>query len=142
MEPPQIAVAVLGGDATPPAHNALDLTLAAVDRLDVRSAPDPLATRRVDTEVKRRRDGRIAAVRVGYEQGIAGDDRFQHRLLVLCVQRGQGVARGLPPRSVATRIGTCSREAALLGFATAPSRLAGELPFLRPVLQNEKVSSA
>ena len=53
MEPPQIAVEVLGGDAAPPAQEALDLAVAAVDRLDVHSAPDPLASRGVDALVSR-----------------------------------------------------------------------------------------
>ena len=46
--------------------------VAAVDRLDVLSAPDPLAGRGVDAlarGVERRRDGRIAALGVGDRQG-------------------------------------------------------------------------
>ena len=43
MEPPQIAVEVLGGDATEAAQEALDPAVAAVDRLNVQRAPDPLA---------------------------------------------------------------------------------------------------
>jgi len=39
MEPPEIAVEVLGGDATEAAQEALDLAVAAVDRLNVCSAP-------------------------------------------------------------------------------------------------------
>jgi len=38
MEPSQIAVQVLGGDAAPPAQEVLDLAVAAVDRLDVQRA--------------------------------------------------------------------------------------------------------
>ena len=45
-------------------------------------------------DVERRRDGRIAAVGVGDEQGIAGDDRLQRLLHAVCVESGQGMAEG------------------------------------------------
>lgn len=41
MEPPQIGVEVLGGDAAPPAEKALDLVVAAVDRP---ASPPPPST--------------------------------------------------------------------------------------------------
>ena len=103
MEPSQVAVQVLGSDAAPPAQEALDLAVAAIDRLDVHVAPDPLASRGVDAlvrDVERRRDGRIAAVGVGDQQGIRGEDRLQHLLHAICVQRRQGVAEGLAATSL------------------------------------------
>ena len=174
MEPSQIAVEVIGDDAAPPAQGGLDLAVAAVDRLDVRSAPGPLASRGVDalvrdvgklptnragpdarrkstrqdaqrsavsahgtrssqstprpdgtfTDVERRRNGRIAAVGVGDEQRIRRDDRLQHLLHALCVQRRQGMAEGL-----ARTVGgdqdrhLLAREAAFAGLPTAPARL-------------------
>ena len=51
MEPPEIAVEVLGADTVPPAQEALDLAVAAVGRLDVQGAPDPLAGNRFLKEV-------------------------------------------------------------------------------------------
>ena len=48
MEPPEIAVEVLGGDAAEAAQEALDLAVAAVDRLDVQGSADPLAGGAVD----------------------------------------------------------------------------------------------
>ena len=39
MEPPEIAVEVLGGDAAEGSQKPLDLAVAAVDRLDVQGAP-------------------------------------------------------------------------------------------------------
>lgn len=86
MEPPQVAVEVLGGDAAACAQEALDLAVAAVDRLNVHRAPDPLAGRGVDAlvrDVERRHDGRIAAVGVGDQQRIRGEDRLQHLLHAL-----------------------------------------------------------
>jgi len=76
-----MAVEVLGGDAAPPAQEALDLVVAAVDCLDVHRAPDPLAGRGVDAlvrDVERRRDRRVAAVGVGDQQRIRGEDLLQH----------------------------------------------------------------
>ena len=52
MEPPQIAVQVLGGDAAEVAQETLDLAVAAIDRLDVQRAPDPLASRSFDALVR------------------------------------------------------------------------------------------
>ena len=98
MEPPQIAVEVLGGDASEAAQEPLDLAVAAVDRLDVQRTAHPFASRGVDAlvrDVERRCDGRIAAVGVGDEQRIRGEDRFQHLPHAGCVQRWQGMAQGL-----------------------------------------------
>ena len=89
-------------------------------------------------DVERRCDGRIAAVGVGDEQGIAGDDRLQRLLHALCVESGQGLAEG--------RAGTVggdqnrhllARETAFAGLAAAPARLAVQLPLPLPALQNE-----
>ena len=80
------------------AQDALDLAVAAVDRLDGPRAPDPLAGRRVDAlvwDVEHRRNGRIAAVGVGDEQRIRCDDRLQPLLHAVCVEGGQGMAEGL-----------------------------------------------
>jgi len=115
MEPPRIAVEVFSGDAAEAAQKALDPAVAAVERLDVHRAPDPLAGGAVDAlvrDIERRRDGRVAAVGVGDEQRIRGEDRLQHLLHGVRVQRRQGMAEGLasPARSAATRIGTCSRK--------------------------------
>ncbi len=41
MEPPEIAVEILGGDAAEAPQEAHDLAVAAIDRLDVHSTPDP-----------------------------------------------------------------------------------------------------
>ena len=65
MEPPEIAVEVLGGDAAEAPQEALDLAVAAVDRLDVQGAANPLAGGAVDALVRdaqRRCDRRLAAV--------------------------------------------------------------------------------
>ena len=97
MEPSEIAVEVLGGDAAEAAQEALDLAVAAVDRLGVQRALDPLAGRGVDAlvrDVERRRDGRMAAVGVVDEKRIRGEDRLQHVLHAVCVQRRQGMAEG------------------------------------------------
>ena len=48
MEPPEMAVEVLGGDAAEASQEALDLEVAAVDGLDVQGAADPLAGGAVD----------------------------------------------------------------------------------------------
>ena len=141
MEPPEIAVEVLGGDAAEAPQEALDLAVAAVDRLDVQGAANPLAGGAVDALVRdaqRRCDRRIAAVGVGDEQGIAGDDRLQRLLHALCVEGGQGVAEGR-----AGAIGgnqdrhLLAREAAFAGLAAAPARLAIQLPLPLPALENE-----
>ena len=145
MEPPEIAVEVLGGDAAPPTQEALDLAVAAVDSLDVQRAPDPLASRGVDAlvrDVERRRDGRIAAVCVGNEQRIRGEDRLQHLLHAVRVERRQGMAEGL-----AATVGgdqdrhLLAREAAFAGLAAAPARLAVQLPLPLAALQNEGLVS-
>ena len=52
MEPPEIAVEVLGGDAAEAPQEALDLAVAAVDRLDVQGAANPLAGAAVDALVR------------------------------------------------------------------------------------------
>ena len=101
----------------------------------------PLAGRGVDAlvrDVERRRDGRIAAVGVGDEQRIRGEDRLQHVLHAVCVQRRQGMAGGR-----AAAVGgdqdrhLLAREAALLGLAAAPARLALQLPLPLPALKDE-----
>ena len=132
MEPFEIAVEVLGGDASEAAQETLDLASAAVDRLDVHRTAHSLASRDIDAlvrDVERRRDGRIAAVGVGDQQGIGGEDRLQHLLHVVCVESGQGMAEG--------RTGTVggdqyrhllAREPALAGLAAAPTRLSVQLP--------------
>ena len=51
MEPPEIAVVVLGGDAAEVSQEARDLAVAAVDRLDVQGAADSLAGEAVDALV-------------------------------------------------------------------------------------------
>ena len=43
-------------------------------------------------DIERRRDGWVAAVGVGDEQRIRGEDRLQHVLHGVRVQRGQGMA--------------------------------------------------
>ncbi len=45
MEPPQIAVQALGGDTAEALREALDLAVAAVDRLDVHGPANPLRRR-------------------------------------------------------------------------------------------------
>ena len=52
MEPPEIAVEVLGGDAAEASQEALDLAVAAVDRLDVQGAADPLAGGAVESNAR------------------------------------------------------------------------------------------
>ena len=46
MEPPEVAVEVLGGDAAACAQEVPDPAVAAVDRLDVHRAPDPACRQR------------------------------------------------------------------------------------------------
>ena len=114
MEPPEIAVEVLGGDAAEAAQEALDLAVAVVGRLDVHRTAHPFASRGVGAlvrDIERRRDGRIAAVGVRDGQRIRGEDRLQHLLYADCVESGQGMAEGrAAPRLASTSIGTCSPE--------------------------------
>ena len=112
MEPPEIAVEVLGGDRN--RRKPLIWLWRLLTVWMCRAPADPLAGGAVDAlvrDVERRCDGRIAAVGVGDEQGIAGDDRLQRLLHALCVESGQGLAE----RSAATRTGT--RETAFAGLA-------------------------
>ena len=77
MEPSEIAVEVLGGDAAEGSQKPLDLAVAAVDRLDVQGAAHTLAGGAVDALMRdgeRRSGGRIAAAGVRDEQGIPSDD--------------------------------------------------------------------
>ena len=141
MEPPQIAVQVLGGDAPEAAQEALDLAVAAVDRLDVHGPPDALAGGGVDalvTDIERRRDGRIATVGVGDQQRVRGEDRLQHLSDVVCVQRRQGMAEGRAgPVGGDQDRHLLAREAALAGLAAASARLAIQLPLPLAALENE-----
>ena len=60
MEPPEIAVEVLGCDAAEASQEPLDLAVAAVDRLDVQGAARTLAGGAVDAlvrDVERRATG-------------------------------------------------------------------------------------
>ena len=78
MELSHISVEVIGGDAAPPAQIALDLAVPAADCLNVHCALDLLGSRSVDAlvrDVECRRDERIAAVVVGDQQRIWGEDR-------------------------------------------------------------------
>ena len=100
MEPPQIAVETLGGDAAEAPREALDLAVATVDRLDVHGPAHPLAGGAVDALVKnaeRRGGGAMAATGVGDEQGVR-------------VELRQGAAEGRAATSAAIGIGTCSRD--------------------------------
>ena len=118
MEPPQIAVQVLGGDAAEAAQEALDLAVAAIDRLDVQRAPDPLASGSVDAlvrDVERRRNGRIAAV-ASETSSASGTTTGSSTSFTLFALRACRVwLRVSPARSAATRIGTCSREGRVCG---------------------------
>ena len=142
MEPPEIAVEVLGCDAAETSQEPLDLAVAAVDGLDVQGAAHTLAGGAVDAlvrDVERRCGGWIAAVGVGDEQGIPGDDRLQRLPHAVGVEGRQGVAEGCAgARSAATRIGTCSREMPRLR-ALPPRRRGFRSPFR---LSSTKVSSA
>ena len=65
MEPSQIAVQVLRGDAAIAAQETLQLAVAAIDRLNVEGIPDPLSGRKVQGFVANahgRSAGRIAAM--------------------------------------------------------------------------------
>ncbi len=96
MEPPQIAVETLGGDAAEASQEALDLAVAAVDRLDVHGPAHPLAGGAVDALVKnaeRRGGGAMAATGVGDEQGVRGDHRRQRPLHAVRVELRQGAAK-------------------------------------------------
>ena len=147
MEPPQMAVEVPGGDAAPPAQKALDPAVAAVDHLDVQGAPNPLPCRAVVyvalvRDVERGCDGRIAAVGVGDQQGIRGEDRCQHRLHVVCAQPGRVWLRVAPARSAATGTRTCSRERPCF-LALPPCRRGLRFSFRSPLrLSRTKVPSA
>ena len=98
IEPPHVAVEVLGRDAAPPAQEALDLAVAAVDRLVVHGAMDPLASRRIGAlvrNVERRRDGRVAAIGGGDQKSMRDEDRLQDFLHPASVQRRQGMTEDL-----------------------------------------------
>ncbi len=106
------------------AQDALDLAVAAIDRLDGPRAPDPLAGRSVDAlvwDVERRRNGRIAAVGVGDEHRIRCDDRLQPLLHAVCVEGGQGMAEGL----ARTAGGDQDRPRRARDRVCGPSRRAG-----------------
>ncbi len=106
------------------AQDALDLAVAAIDRLDGPRAPDPLAGRSGDAlvrDVEHRRNGRIAAVGVGDEQRIRCDDRLQPLLHAVWVEGGQGMAEGLA-RTVG---GDQDRRLRARGRVCGPSRRAG-----------------
>ena len=65
MEPSEIAVEVLGGDAAEGSQKPLDLAVAAVDRLDVQGAAHTLAGGAVDALMRdgERRSGRADSSR-------------------------------------------------------------------------------
>ena len=141
MEPSEIAVEVLGGDAAEGSQKPLDLAVAAVDRLDVQGAAHTLAGGAVDALMRdgeRRSGGRIAAAGVRDEQGIPSDDRLQRLPHAVGVEGRQGVAEGR-----AGAIGgdqdrhLLAREAAFAGLAAAPARLAVQLPLALPALKHE-----
>ena len=141
MKPPQVAVEILGGNAPEASQEVLDLAVARVDRLNVHGAAHTLTGAAVDglvRDVERRRDRRIAPVGVGDEQGVPGDNRLQSLRHALGVEDRQGAAEGL-----AGAVGSdqdrhlLAREAAFVGFAAAPARLAVQLPLPLPALEHE-----
>ena len=146
MEPPEIAVEVLGGDAAEASQEALDLAVTAVDRLDVQGAADPLAGGTVDAlvrDVERRCDGRIAAA-WSFETSKASraTTGSSASLKLFALRAGRVWLRVAPALSAATRIGTCSRERPRLR-ALPPRRRGLRSSFRSPLrLSRTKVSSA
>ena len=128
MEPSQIAVQVLRGDAAIAAQETLQLAVAAIDRLNVEGIPDPLSGRKVQGFVANahgRSAGRIAAMTVRNQNDVGIQNRFEHRLQGLGVDRRKNLADGC-----AAAIGGDQdrhlfiRQAALAGLAATLARLA------------------
>ena len=128
MEPSQIAVQVLRGDAAIAAQETLQLAVAAIDRLNVEGIPDPLSGRKVQgfvTNAHGRSAGRIAAMTVRNQNDVGIQNRFEHRLQGLGVDRRKNLADGC-----AAAIGGDQdrhlfiRQAALAGLAATLARLA------------------
>ena len=128
MEPSQIAVQVLRGDAAIAAQETLQLAVAAIDRLNVEGIPDPLSGRKVQGFVANahgRSAGRIAAMTVRNQNDVGIQNRFEHRLQGLGVDRRKNLADGC-----AAVIGGDQdrhlfiRQAALAGLAATLARLA------------------
>ena len=128
MEPSQIAVQVLRGDAAIAAQETFQLAVAAIDRLDVEGIPDPLSGRKVQGFVANahgRSAGRIAAMTVRHQNDVGIQNRFEHRLQGLGVDRRKNLADGC-----AAAVGGDQnrhlfvRQTALAGLSSTLARLA------------------
>ena len=128
MEPSQIAVQVLRGDAAIAAQETLQLAVAAIDRLDVEGIPDPLSGRKVQGLVANahgRCAGRIAAMTVGNQNDVGVHSRFKRRLQRLGVNRRKNLADGCAAAvSGDQNRHLFIRQAALAGLAATLARLA------------------
>ena len=128
MEPSQIAVQVLRGDAAIAAQETFQLAVAAIDRLNVEGIPDPFSGRKVQGLVANahgRSAGRIAAMTVRNQNDVGVHSRFEHRLQSLGVDRRKNLADGC-----AAAIGgdqdrhLFMRQTALAGLSSTLARLA------------------
>ncbi len=103
MEPPRTAVEILGGDAAEAPQEALDLAVAAVDRLDVQGAVHPFAG-----------GGPVAAAGIGDEQGVRGDHRC---CAAVSSSKLENQSRNRA-RSISLSPFQCTSEASLSGLPT------------------------
>ena len=83
MKPSEIAVEILGGDATMATKEGLEPLMAAVDGLDVQFSPDALASglvERLMADAHRGGAGRITGAAVSDQQGVLIKNWLQNRL--------------------------------------------------------------
>jgi hypothetical protein len=143
VEPTEVVVEVLRGDAAVAAEERLNLLVPAVNGLDVQVAADPFAGRQVErlmADAEGGGAGRVAGAAVGDQQGVLFDNRPQNLLESRGIDRRQDGADG--GTGAATRTGTCSCERPR--FWALPPRLRGLRSRLRSPLRlaSTKVSSA
>lgn len=80
IEPVQVIVEALCGDAAMPAKEGFEPFAPAVDGLDVQLAPDTHASRLVQCPVREAKGdgaGRMDIIAVGDEQGVFAEDGLQ-----------------------------------------------------------------
>ena len=128
MEPVQIPVQILRGDAAIATQEILQLAMATVDRLDVKGIPDPLSGRKLERLVANAHGGSagpITAFAVGDENDIGVHSRFEDSFQRVRVDRRKNFAdrRSAAVGSDQNR-NLLMRQSALAGFAPAPPGLA------------------
>ena len=108
------------------------MTVPAVHRLYVKSAPDALSGGKVENLVANAESGsasRVTLVAVRYQEDVLVDDRLKGLRQSVCVSRRQDRAGGRP-----AAVGgdenrdLLPRQAALAGLAAPAARLAIKLP--------------